>query len=84
LFFDYEKITGSLYTDKPMPFIYEIEGKDLSCFRENGKVYQNINIYRREIDIDTRNVLSESLLYKNSCEIGYQLPNDTLIIKERG
>jgi vancomycin resistance protein VanW len=83
LSFDNANITGSLFTDKAMPFIYEIEGNDLSYFRENGAVHQKISIYRREIDIDTQKVTSESLLYTNLCEIGYQLPGDTLIIEKR-
>lgn len=84
LSFDDVNITGGLYTDKAMPVVYEIMGKDLSYFRQNGKVYQKISIYRHEIAIDTREILSESLLYENLCEIGYQLPAGTKIIeKER-
>ncbi|HEX3051295.1 MAG TPA: glycopeptide resistance accessory protein VanW [Aggregatilineaceae bacterium] len=78
--FDSANITGNLFTDKAMPFIYEIEGKDLTYFRKNGKVYQKISIYRREIARDTRKVLSESLLYENLCEIEYQLPEGTKIL----
>lgn len=84
LSFDDVNITGSLFTDNPLPFVYEIEGKDLSYFRKNGTVYQKISIFRREIDTVTREAVSESLLYTNLCEIGYQLPNDTLITDERG
>ena len=78
--FDSANITGSLFTDKAMPFIYEIDGKDLSYFRKNGKVYQKISIYRLEMASDTREVLSESLLYENVCEINYQLPEGTNIV----
>ena len=81
--FDNANIIGSLFTDKAMPSIYEIEGKDLSYFRENGKVYQKISIYRREVAVDTREVFSESLLYENLCEIEYQLPEGTKILAER-
>jgi len=82
--FDNEDIMGSLFADKPLPFIYEIEGKGLSYLRKNGVIYQKIFIYRRKIDIDTGKPLSESLLYENSCVIGYQLPDDTTVIEERG
>jgi vancomycin resistance protein VanW len=82
--FDSANITGSLFTDKAMPFIYEIEGKDLSYFRENGKVYQKISIYRCEKAFDTREVMSESLLYENLCEIDYQLPEGTTIVDKGG
>jgi len=80
--FDSANITGCLYTDKAMPFVYEIEGRDLTYFRNNGKVHQKISIYRREVDFDTREVLSESLLYENLCEIEYQLPEGTKILDE--
>lgn len=84
LTFDDVNITGSLYIDKGIPVIYEIEGRGLAYFREGGKVYQKISIYRRETAVDTREVLSESLLYENICEIGYQLPDGTKILeKER-
>jgi vancomycin resistance protein VanW len=78
--FDSENITGGLFTDKAMPFIYEVEGRDLSYFHKNGKVYQKISIYRLETAFDTREVLSESLLYENLCEINYQLPEGTKIL----
>lgn len=84
LSFDDVNITGSLFTDKATPYIYEIVGKDLSYFRKDGAVHQKISIYRREIDIATREVVSENPLYTNQCEIGYQLPDDTLITDERG
>jgi vancomycin resistance protein VanW len=80
--FDSANITGCLFIDKAMPFIYEIEGKDLSYFRKNGQVYQKISIYRREIAVDTREVLSESLLYENLCAISYQLPEGTEVVDQ--
>jgi len=77
--FDEENIFGSLYAERKMECIYRVEGKDLSYFRKDGKVFENILIYRRQITRDTHETLSESLLYENLCEIGYRLPNDTLI-----
>lgn len=82
--FDNTNITGSLFADKAMRFVYEVEGKGLSYFRKNGTVYQKISVFRREVDICTRKLLSESLLYRNLCVIGYQPHIDTLIIEERG
>ena len=82
LAFDSATITGSLFTDKAIPFLYEIEGKDLSYFRKNGKVYQKISVYRRETAFDTREVISENLLYENLCEIDYQLPEGTEVVDQ--
>ena len=81
--FDDTHIIGSLFTDKESPFVYEIEGKDLSYSRGNGRVYEEISIYRREMAAGTQTILSKRLLYKNLCEIGYRLPYNTPIV-ERG
>ena len=79
--FDTANITAVLLRiTKAIPFIYETEGKDLAYFRKNGTIYQTISIYRREMACDTREVLSESLLYENLCEIEYQLPEGTIIV----
>jgi vancomycin resistance protein VanW len=79
LSFDSDNIHACLYTDKPMPFQYEIEGKELSYFRKNDTIYQEISIYRRELERETKKVVKEDFLYKNSSVIGYSLPNDTII-----
>jgi vancomycin resistance protein VanW len=80
--FDRKNITGSLFSDKAPEAEYEIEGRGLAYFRENRKVYQSINVYRREKDIKTRKALTERLLYENVCAIGYQLPEGTLIFEK--
>lgn len=77
--FDSENITGRLFSDKAMRFTYEIEARNLSYFRKREKVHQKVRIYRLEIAFDTRDVLSESLLYENVCEINYPLPEGTII-----
>ena len=78
--FDSANITVRLFADKPLPSLYEIEGKGLAYYRISGRIYQEITIYRREIAVDTQEVLSETRLYKNQCRIGYQLPEKTKII----
>ncbi len=80
--FDEGTVFGSLYAERETACMYEIEGKDLSYFRKDGKVFEKILIYRRQIAPDTHETLSESLLYENLCEIGYRLPNDTPITGE--
>jgi vancomycin resistance protein VanW len=77
--FSDEYVTGSLYTDRALPFQYEIRGDELAYFREGSRVFQKTSIYRREVEPDTREVLSERLLYQNVCEIGYSLPDGTEI-----
>jgi len=77
--FEDEKIVGSLLADKDMPATYEIEGRGLCYFRENDRTYQEISIYRREMDGMTGAVLTEYLLYINRCEIGYALSDQEQI-----
>lgn len=77
--FDEENILGSLYAERELACMYKIEGKDLSYFHKDGKIFEKISIYRRQITLDTHETLSESLLYENLCEIGYRLPNNTPI-----
>ena len=73
-------ITCSLFADKPLPIQYEILGKDLRYFRKDSTVYQEISIYRREIDMDTQETIAEEQLYTNLCAITYPLPDDTPIM----
>lgn len=77
--FDEENITVSLFSDKPMPSVYEIEGRDLRYFRKGEKVYQAIEIVRCEVDADTRKALSQTHLYNNLCVIGYALADEVPI-----
>ena len=82
--FSDESITGSLFTDRSPLFIYEIAAKGLSYVRMNDTVYERVSIYSRKIEKSTLRVVSERLLYKNLCEIGYRLPEETPISGERG
>jgi len=81
--FDDENIVISLLANKPGRLIYEIEGKDLSYYRKKDVIVEKINIYRCERSMDTRNIISEKLLYENQREVSYQLPDNTPIIERR-
>lgn len=80
--FDEENIFGRLSTERDLAYMYQIEGKDLTYFRKDNKIFEKISIYRSRIAPDTHETLSESLLYENLCEIGYRLPDDTPITGE--
>lgn len=82
--FDAEHIAVTLHADRPLPAVHEIEGKGLTYYRKDEKVYQQIAIYRREIAARTQEVLSETHLYTNVCVIGYQLPEQTAILDGSG
>lgn len=78
--FDEENIMASLFADKPMPFPYEIQGRNLMYFQRDEKIYQAIDIFRCEVAADTGAVMSETLLYKNLCVIDYPISEEISII----
>lgn len=80
--FDQEDIIGSIFTDRKTAYYYEIENRDLVYFSENAKVFQQVSIYQSQICCATGGQSCEKLLYKNLCEIGYQLPENIQVIKK--
>jgi vancomycin resistance protein VanW len=77
--FDQQYIIGSLLTDENLPYVYEIVGRDLRYFRREGNIFEENSIYRQQLATADRKMLSEELLYKNLCQIGYELPEGTPI-----
>lgn len=63
---------------------YKVVARDLAFFREGGRVYQRVSIYRQTVRPETREVLSERKLYTDLCEIGYALPAGTQITESGG
>lgn len=80
--FDEQYIHGAILTDKDSNYRYKISSRDLHYFRKDGKVYQKNSIYRTQIDYTTNEVVEDTLLYHNQCEIGYKLPDDIPIIEK--
>ena len=80
--FDEDHITGRLLTDQNNGQFYEVvNGEPLYC-RRNNKVFEEVDIKQRTILTATKACVSEKLLYRNKCEIGYPLPDGTDVIEK--
>ncbi len=78
--FDETTLTGKLLADSPPRCLYEIEGRDLTYYRERGGIYQEIAIVRSERDARTGALIAEKPLYRNRCRVGYPLPEGTPVL----
>lgn len=80
--FDKDHIIGRLLTDQNNGQFYEvINGKPL-YYRKNDKIYEEVDVKQRTILTTTGDCISEKLLYRNKCEIGYPLPEGTAIAQK--
>ena len=79
--FDEEYMYGRILSQSPVNTEYSITNSSVSYIYRNGRTYQIASVYRCERDKKTYSE-TESELYINKCEIGYELPDDIKI--ERG
>ena len=78
--FDDEHIIGRIYSGRDTNLNYKILNKNLSYIERNGKIFEECDIVRQTIGKDG-NPIAEENLYKNECEINYELPLGTEIKK---
>lgn len=77
--FDDENITGRLLTDRDIGYIYEAVNNKPLYYSINDKIFEEVDLVRKTISKTTGKCVSEKLLYRNKCEIGYPLPAETEI-----
>lgn len=79
--FDDEYMYGSILSDGEARFTYEIFNKDIRYFKDKGRIIQESSVYCNR----THNITQEKreiFLYKNRCEIGYELPENIRIVEK--
>lgn len=76
-------IYGSIFTDQAIGHRYEIINREKSYFKKEGKTFERISVCQQKIDIKSKQVISENLLYTDGCEVGYPLPKETAIAEEK-
>ena len=74
--FDDRYLVIAIYADTPSDKEYSIYNKNISYQKIDNAVYQTAEVWRKEINIYTKEE-KDFLLYTNKCEIGY--PLDPLI-----
>lgn len=83
--FDEECIMGSVFSDRDLGFHYEIKNGDLVYYRKNNVVYEQVDVWKHQIPNTVNTVnqeLNAALIYKNVCEIAYQLPDHIKVIEK--
>ncbi len=79
--FDPDCITGRLLAGRDTGVSYEIGSGQPLYSRRDGSVFEEVDVGRNVISTSSGRSISSTLLYKNICEIGYQLPAGTQIAK---
>lgn len=80
--FDKERIIGRLYMQRAPDFAYEVHNGKISYVRKNGKIYERAEVIQSRIPLRGHEVPARRMLYRNQCEIGYKLPENTEICEE--
>lgn len=81
--FDQDHITGRVYTARDLGLTYEAINENLVYYRQNGTVYEGVDVVQRAIDTSSGICVSTRRMYRNQCEIGYRLPAGT-VVQEKG
>ena len=81
--FDQAHITGRVYTARDLGLTYEAINENLVYYRQNGRVYEGVDVVQRAIDTSSGICVSTRRMYRNQCEIGYQLAAGTAV-QEKG
>jgi vancomycin resistance protein VanW len=76
-------IYGRIFVDQAIGYRYEIINREKSYFKKDGKTFERVSVCQQKIDIKSKQVISENLLYTDICEIGYLLPEGTAITEEK-
>lgn len=76
-------IFGTIFIDQAIGHRYKIINREKSYFKKDGKIFERVSVCQQKIDIESKQVISENLLYTDICEIGYPLPEETAIAEEK-
>ena len=74
--FDETNIHGSILTDIEPTTTFQITNDRPLYYRKNSKIFEEVGIFQDIISQPEKKCISSKLLYRNCCEIGYQLPED--------
>ena len=77
--FGEDSITGIIRADQPDGVAYQICNRGRTYRRDQGGIYQEVDVVQRRLSRVTGELLEERLLYHNRCRIGYPLPAGTVV-----
>lgn len=74
-----DNICGSILTDIEPTIDYQIANGRTFYYRNNGKIFEEVDVIQNLVSIKSKKCISTKMLYRNHCEIGYQLPEETIV-----
>ena len=74
--FDESNIEGCILTDIEPTTTWQITNGKPLYYQKNGRIFEEVDIIQDLISLSEKKCISSKLLYRNCCEIGYQLPDD--------
>ncbi len=77
--FDDHNIYGQILTDIEPTMDRRITNGEALYYRENGRIFEEVDVIQNLVDRQSNSCVSSRVLYRNRCEIGYQLPAETVI-----
>lgn len=77
--FNNENIIGQLFAQRDIGLSYSITNGNTVYYRKNGKIYEETDILRSIMSDMSNQSIAMERLYRNKCQIGYELPSNTLI-----
>lgn len=78
--FNEECIIGHILTDTDMGLSYKVVNGDLLYYHKANTIFEEVDIKQEVMENTSGKCINSRLLYRNHCEIGYQLPAGTPII----
>lgn len=78
--FDEDYMYGRILTNYASEDSYEVFNQNVFYFKKDDKVYQNAGVWQRVVEAE-KDYIKEQLLYNNTCEIGYHLPEQVQVME---
>ena len=79
LTFDEDNIIGTVLFERNPHLTWKVINRDLLYYERQGSIYEEVDVVRQVLDEDGFQI-SEETLYRNSCLIGYALPENIMVI----
>lgn len=74
--FDETCIIGGLYVEKEPEFFWKVENGDVVYEKREGKTFEEADVIQKRISRFSGEEQEEKVMYRNRCEIRYELPKE--------
>ena len=76
--FDDESISISVFSDKKLDVVHDIQSKNVRYIKEQNSIYRYNEIYRLSKNLVKNEIMSKELILKNKTEIKYEIDENLL------